>query len=547
MRHITHTGCDERGSALWGKSTRRVALLFVVLTTFAAFAASAHAGNGKTAAWLPSNLRAQATANPDQVFNVIVEGVAGDNSASIAAAFASQTGGLGHIKYEYKSIDGIAGSLTGQALLRLAGSPHVSAIVPDVAESAQDYKSQLVWSATTNLLPLLGLSSPLVGTSAPAIAIVDSGVDSSKLADFGARVRASVDFTGSAVNADDEGHGTMVAGLAAGALTGVARSAPIVSLRTANAQGASRMSDVIAACDWILANKSQYNIRVANFSMRSSTPSSFRYDPLDKAVESLWFNGVVVVAAVGNYGTNGQATQVEYSPGNDPFVISVGALDENGTTQASDDFAAPWSAYGHTLDGFAKPEISAPGRWMVSPVPMSSYLATTAPDRIVAPGYMWMSGTSLAAPIVAGAAADILAKHPTWTPDQVKGALMLGASRLANDSQHAGGVGEVNIARSVSLAAAPNPNARLDSYLTTDSSGNTVFDGTKWEYALKGATDWSTTDWSTTDWSTTDWSTTDWSTTDWSATDWSATDWSTTDWSTTDWSATDWSATDWSE
>jgi subtilisin family serine protease len=175
---------------------------------------------------------------------------------------------------------------------------------------------------------------------------------------------------------------------------------------------------------------------------------------------------------------------------------------------------------------------------------MGSMLARTAPDRVLAPGYMWMSGTSLSAPIVAGAAAQVLARHPGWTPDQVKGALMVSASRTA--AGVAGGVGEVNAARAAAVTAPPNPQARLDTFIATDPSGNAYFDGTSWVNTVRTSTDWSATDWSATDWSATDWSATDWSATDWSATDWSATDWSATDWSATDWSATDWSATDWS-
>src|ERR671933_1130644 len=117
-----------------------------------------------------------------------------------------------------------------------------------------------------------------------------------------------------------------------------------------------------------------------------------------------------------------------YAPGNDPFVITVGADDIGGSVSTNDDTAAPWSVYGHTLDGFAKPELAAPGRYIVGPVPTGATLPTTAPDRIVADGYMWMSGTSLAAPIVSGEAALLLAQHPQWTPDDVKGALMESAS-----------------------------------------------------------------------------------------------------------------------
>ena len=86
--------------------------------------------------------------------------------------------------------------------------------------------------------------------------------------------------------------------------------------------GVARTSDVIAACQWILANKAKYNIRVANFSLHSGTRSHFYQDPLDKAVEKLWFNGVVVVTAAGNYGLADRPSGVPYAPGNDPFVIT---------------------------------------------------------------------------------------------------------------------------------------------------------------------------------------------------------------------------------
>src|SRR5262249_37898965 len=153
------------------------------------------------------------------------------------------------------------------------------------------------------------------------------------------------------------------AGVAAGSapdLAGADPVAPLVSIKVMNAQGEAKTSDVIAACQGILDHKDQYNIRVANFSLHSSYgPNSYR-DPLDRAVEALWFSGVTVVASAGNYGTADGPSGVLYSPGNDPFVITVGALDINGTTDTSDDSVAPWSSYGYTEDGFRKPDVVAP-------------------------------------------------------------------------------------------------------------------------------------------------------------------------------------------
>src|ERR1051325_3565353 len=156
-----------------------------------------------------------------------------------------------------------------------------------------------------------------------------------------------------------------------------------------------------ALFDWIQANKAKYNIKVVNISVMGSESSSFMYDPLDKAVEKLWLNGIVVVTAAGNYATNGAQSGVLYAPANDPFVLTVGATDVASSGATGDDFAAPWSAWGPTNDGFMKPEISAPGRYMNGAVPTAgSPMLSAHPERQVAPGYMWMSGTSFAAPVV---------------------------------------------------------------------------------------------------------------------------------------------------
>src|SRR5262249_12064726 len=142
----------------------------------------------------------------------------------------------------------------------------------------------------------------------------------------------------------------------------------------------------------------------------------------------LWFNGVVVVAAAGNIAG---PVRMDYAPASDPFIIVVGASDTAGTADTSDDTVAPFSSYGRSWDGFARPDLVAPGRRITAPSPSAGALTGEYPDDVVEPGYLRLSGTSFAAPIAAGAAAQILARHPEWTPDQVKGALMQTTRPLA--------------------------------------------------------------------------------------------------------------------
>src|SRR5262249_30940187 len=131
-----------------------------------------------------------------------------------------------------------------------------------------------------------------------------------------------------------------------------------------------------------------------------------------------------------------------------------GALDTGNGNGAGDDTLAPWSAWGYTPDGFAKPDLSAPGRYMVGPVPAGSTLPVSRADKVTGYGYMQLSGTSFAAPVVAGAAAALRAQNPSWTPDQVKGALMLTAMKEPI-SKSAAGVGGVDVQAARSLNTNP--------------------------------------------------------------------------------------------
>jgi serine protease AprX len=180
--------------------------------------------------------------------------------------------------------------------------------------------------------------------------------------------------------------------------------------------------DVIYGLQFAVAHQSQFNIRVINLSLDSTTPQSYKTDPLDAAVEAAWMHGIVVVTAAGNRGTASDA--VQYSPANDPYAITVGGVDENGSGNPNGDTIASWSSQGTTQDGLQKPDVYAPGDHIVSVLAPSSTFATSCPTCIIGNGqYIQTSGTSMAAPMISGLVADLLQIHPNWTPDQVKGAL----------------------------------------------------------------------------------------------------------------------------
>jgi serine protease AprX len=525
----------ERGNALWGRkgSSRTVATSIVLAFIFAIQLAFASAAG---AARMPKSLRDAIKANPSATYKVILTGSKTTSSSAVddkvKKSISAYPSTKAKIKKKFTVVNAEAAELTGSELASLDSDPSVASIVPDgtvrSAAGPTGFSNSQSWP---NVSEAPGSCWSYTGQT-PAIAIVDSGVDTSRVTDFGGRVLTQVSFTTLTPNAggDGRGHGTFVASIAAGAApgyAGICPSTPLVSLDVLNDNGEGVLSDVIAAADWIYANRGTYNIRVANFSLTGSVDSSFMYDPLDKAVEKLWFSGVVVVAAAGNYAVDGTPSGIRYAPGNDPFVITVGAADTDGSLNTRDDFNPPWTAYGYTYDGFLKPEIGASGRYMNGAVPVTSTMYTENPARIVGPGYMWMSGTSFAAPVVSAGAAYLLGLYPAWTPDQVKGAIMLKARPVDHAAPNSLGVGEIKIAQASQVTSPPNPNLALDSYVTPDPNGTTpIFDSASWSSAALASASWNSASWSSASWSSASWSSASWSSASWSSASWSSASWS---------------------
>jgi serine protease AprX len=334
------------------------------------------------------------------------------------------------------------------------------------------------------------------------VALLDSGVAAHPEIQT---LVAAVDFVGRydptfapGGSIDTNGHGTHVAGIlvgngsrSSGQFTGVAPEASLVSVRVLNDQGQGRTSDMLAGLQWILDHKDAYGIRVLNLSLGHPIYEAAEVDPLVQAVERLWDAGVVVVCAAGNAGRSGNGTIS--SPCNSRKVITVGALNERKTFDGLDDMITTYSSRGPTrINLIAKPDILAPGNKIVSARAAGSYLDRLLAGRQIAADaglpavqeHLEMSGTSMAAPFVAGAAALMVQQDPTLNPGTVKARLMLSAKKVALGDPFATGAGLLDVLAALRatgrVADAPSPRVFPDEVAGTITVENT---GTLWSDA----------------------------------------------------------------
>jgi serine protease AprX len=259
---------------------------------------------------------------------------------------------------------------------------------------------------------------------------VDTGID--ELPDFSGRLIGGVDLTGGGDPFQDSyGHGTFVAGLIAGdgassngQYSGEAPGANLVSIKVAGANGLTNLGTIIQGLQWAVDHQALYQIKVLNLSLGFQSNESTVINPLDLAVSAVWDAGITVVASAGNAGPfNGTIL----SPGDDPMVITVGALDDMGaaTDSTGGDEMTNFSSVGPTSpDGWVKPDLVTSGRSVVSLAAPGSTLVSTYPSAQIGAANFTGSGTSFSTAITSGAVALILADNPGLTPDQVKARLL---------------------------------------------------------------------------------------------------------------------------
>ena len=420
------------------------------------------------------------------------------------------------------------------------------------------------------------------------VALIDSGVVPVAGLDSPAKIVNGPDLSFESQSTDLRyldtfGHGTHVAGIIAGnddpggdhknpdSFTGVAPDARILSVKVADAVGATDVSQVLAGIDWVVQHRDDHglHIRVLNLSFGTDSVQADDLDPLQHAVEVAWRAGIVVVAAAGNRGAGSPGLD---DPARSSHVIAVGADDTNGTPSTGDDSIPAWSSSG---DGVRNPDVVAPGKSVVSLRDPGSYIDQQYPGGRVDSRYFRGSGTSTSTAVVSGVVALLLQQRPDLTPDQVKAVLASGAHRVPATRSNRQGAGVVN-ARDASwripVIVGPDPSADTD---PSEGAGSleaargsvhvardgvelageqdifgAAWDGGRWAQQSSDGVSWTGGNWNGNQWTGDDWSGSSWSGPAWAAADWSASSpggsWTGNSWSGNSWSGSSWSGNSWS-
>jgi serine protease AprX len=412
----------------------------------------------------------------------------------------------------------------------------------------------------------LGLTSSSPSGRGVTVAEVDTGIDDSR--DLAGRVlHADVTGTSHGSDHDDYGHGTFVAGLIAGdgkssggAYQGAAPDARLLDVRVAQDDGSTSLISVLRGLQFVSRTQKSLNIRVLNLSLSSGSPLPYQIDPLAQALEALWRQGVVVVVPAGN---DGPGAGTISSPGNDPVLLTVGALDEGGTASRTDDAVADFSARGPAAQSVAKPDLVAPGAHLISLRAPGSVIDKQNPASRVADSYFRGSGTSMSTALTTGVVADLLSARPQLSPDQVKAMLTGSAySGAALTDPAAAGAGGLDAAAALAAAApvvAPSSSATdwpagqdgvWDRFSAAMLSGDRAAAYRWWMQLSPAARSWVARSWTqlspdARSWVARSWVGRSWVGADGTADEWLARSWVARSWVARSWVGNAWTARSW--
>ena len=524
---------------------------------------------------------------------LIVQGVSGATSAAEAVTRLG-----GRVDTFLPIVDGVSARLPAGSVDELRIDPGVRSVSTNDPVAFEGTADRSISHRIQKVIRSDKLWSQGISGAGTTVALLDTGIYAAH-PDLAGRVVHCEDLTSEAGTeaecADTFGHGTFMAGLIAGDGTssngkyvGAAPGATLVSVKAAGFDGATDVSTILAGIQWIVAHKDVYGIRVMNLSLGTDSAQDYRLSPLNYAVERAWASGIAVVVSAGNSGP-GAATVMK--PGDDPYVITVGASNDEGSIPVNDDRVPVFSSRGPTrANGLAKPDLVSPGVHTVSLRSPGSaidqrYGSTARVDDL----YFKGTGTSMATATVSGIVAQMLQSNPTLTPDGVKFRLMATARSIAEtDPSRTGaglvdayaaatstliglanqgltlsdGVGELNPSRGTVGVEIVTPVGQLwlqGEYIAqtdltkvslTNPAGVVPWSGATWKAegwdpaSWEGAT-WKTDEWAGATWKGATWKATVWDGATWKGATWKNADWDGATWKDFDWDGATWKASSW--
>jgi serine protease AprX len=460
----------------------------------------------------------------------------------------------GQIVQALPAANGVEADLTSLEVAALSALAGV-VVTPDVAVSVQGLPTGSTHPPSDAFLKQTGASDAWSQGATGAgvnVAVLDTGIDA--LPDFAGRLVGGVDLSGGGNPFQDGyGHGTFDAGLIAGdgassngKYEGEAPAAGLVSVKVAGASGTTDLATVIAGVGWTIDNRAALDIRVLNMSLGYEPLESSAADPLDTAVEAAWQSGIVVVVSAGNAGPFNGTIE---SPGDDPMVITVGALDDGGQANPANDTMTTFSSVGPTNpDGWMKPDLVTSGRSVVSLAAPGSTIYDDYPSALIGTANFVGSGTSFSTAITSGAVADILSAHPGYSPDTVKGILLASTLPGPVGNPVVDGHGDLDLANA--LAMAPVTLSQQPSTVAVPM-GATVGLLSSWSDSSWDPANWSSMTWcgetcaTTSYWSGEAWNGEAWNGEAWNGEAWNGDSWTGEAWNGEAWNGEAWNGEAW--
>jgi serine protease AprX len=531
-----------RAGLVWEKKGR------AAVTVAAAVAALA----GTSLAGAPA-----ASASPSETVIVTSAGLLSPVMAVLEAG--------GAVLAQYQIINGVEASIPAAlepvlaALPGITVTPDISVSVQSTPESTGPHTPSDVFLQQTGAARLASAGDTGQGVT---VAVLDTGIDN--LPDFSSRLVGGVDLTGShSPFRDSYGHGTFIAGLIAGdgassngQYSGEAPGAKLVSIKVAGATGQTDLATLILGLQWAIVHQSTYGIKVLNISLGFQPTESTVINPLDMAVQAAWNSGITVVVSAGNAGPfNGTIL----SPGDDPLVITVGALDDMASPSAGGDEMTNFSSAGPTSpDGWVKPDLVTSGRSVVSLAAPGSTIYDNFPSARAGSANFVGSGTSFSSAITSGAAALVLADNPGLTPNQVK-ARLLGTTNPgpagnpfldghgALNAYAAATSGPMNFSQSAVglLPALPGATVSLSPTRPVDTWNKNLWLGMSWSQPPVTGWAWNGYAWNATDWTGWAWNGAAWNASAWNGATWNGEEWTGWAWNDAAWTGSAWNGAAW--